>query len=210
MGTRDLNKIMLTGQVEAEPEMRFTAEGEPFTTCYISSARHDADTTSTRERFRLIAWGDPLADRCNELLQGARILVEGRLQTCTADDEDERARFPFEVRVREIFPLGTERGAAASGISPSPAPPVRAPAPSAPPRRPASTRESLAQAAGSPASAAAPLRTVAPAATRAPARPTPPGVPGLRRAVSPAAPDAAMTTKPVPARETLPSADLPI
>ncbi|MFV9507689.1 MAG: single-stranded DNA-binding protein [Oscillochloridaceae bacterium umkhey_bin13] len=121
MGTRDLNKIMLTGQVEAEPEMRFTAEGEPHTIFYLTCAG-SRDTTTT-ERLRLVAWGDPLAERCNDLLQGAKVLVEGRLQRCTADDPAEQARFPLEVRVRECLVI--DPGDAAALLMPaSPRPPA--------------------------------------------------------------------------------------
>lgn len=125
MGTRDLNKIMLTGQVDAEPEMRFTAEGEPRTTFSLTCA--GSRDTTTAERFRLVAWGTPLAERCNDLLPGAKLLVEGRLQRCTADDPAEQARFPFEVRVRECLVI--DPGDAAAMLVPAsprpPAPPTR-------------------------------------------------------------------------------------
>ena len=121
MGTRDLNKIMLTGQVEAEPEMRFPAEGEPHTTFYLTCA--GSRDTTTAERLRLVAWDTPLAERCNDLLQGAKLLVEGRLQRCTADDPAEQARFPVEVRVRECLVI--DPGDAAAMLAPtSPRPPV--------------------------------------------------------------------------------------
>lgn len=145
MGTRDLNKIMLTGQVDAEPEMRFTAEGEPRTTFYLTCA--GSRDTTTAERLRLVAWGTPLAERCNDLLQGAKLLVEGRLQRCTADDPAEQARFPLEVRVRECLVI--DPGDAAAMLAPTsprpPAPPTRtvnppvaphAPAPQPPARAP--------------------------------------------------------------------------
>ena len=134
MGTRDLNKIMLTGQVETEPEMRFTAEGEPRTTFYLTCA--GSRDTTTAERLRLVAWGTPLAERCNDLLQGAKLLVEGRLQRCTADDAAEQARFTFEVRVRECFVI--EPGDAAAMMVPAssrpPTPPTRTMNPPAEPR----------------------------------------------------------------------------
>ncbi len=127
MGTRDLNKIMLTGQVAAEPEMRFTAEGEPRTTFYLTCARTDSRESTTADRFRLVAWGTPLAERCNDLLQDAKILVEGRLQSCTAHNEEERARFPFEVRVRECLVLDPGDAAALMMSAPPrpPSPPAR-------------------------------------------------------------------------------------
>lgn len=125
MGTRDLNKIMLTGQVEAEPEMRFTNTGEARTTFYLICATASTHHAAAFERFRLVAWGQPLAERCNNLLQGTRVLVEGRLQRCTADHADEQARFAFDVLVRECVVIDT--GDTAALMVPVPPPPPTLP-----------------------------------------------------------------------------------
>jgi len=200
MATRDLNKIMLTGHVEAEPAMRFTGDGELFTTFYVSSTRPDVRSTVTNERFRLIAWGEPLAERCGDLSQGAWILVEGRLQTCTADDAHERTRFPFEVRVRKFMLLGPDSAATVmETTSPRPpAPSARAAAPPVAPRpsAPATPGRQLAPPTPSrPSSPAAPIHPVAP--TR-PRMPTPPsaGVADRRPA-----PTAATMTGRLPTRD---------
>ncbi|PDW00938.1 single-stranded DNA-binding protein [Candidatus Chloroploca asiatica] len=122
MGNRDLNKMMLTGQIEAEPEMHFTGAGEPRTTLYVRCAgARDATLT---ERVRLVAWGSPLAERCNDLLPGMQVLVEGQLQRCTADDPAEQARFPLEVRVRSYLVLDPGDAAAAVLVPVSPRPPA--------------------------------------------------------------------------------------
>lgn len=160
MGTRDLNKIMLTGQVAAEPEMRFTAEGEPHTTFYLTCA--DSRESTTAERFRLVAWRAPLAERCNDLLQGAKVLVEGRLQSCTADNEAKRARFPFEVRVRECLVLDPG-DAAAMMVPASPRPPT-------PPTRMVNLPTMPRSSAPHP-----PARPAVPAMPSRPATPRPPG-----------------------------------
>ncbi|NCC35614.1 MAG: hypothetical protein EOM24_26925 [Chloroflexia bacterium] len=122
MGTRDLNKMMLTGQLEAEPTMCFTVAGEPRTTLYVRCAgAHDATLT---ERVRLVAWGSPLAERCNDLLPGTQVLVEGQLQRCTADDPAEQARFPLEVRVHSYLVLDPGDAAAAVLVPVAPRPPA--------------------------------------------------------------------------------------
>lgn len=123
MGTRDFTTIMLTGRVTAEPEMRFTAEGEPRTTFYLS-----CEGRTTTELLRLVAWGTPLAEACNEFIEGTRLFVEGQLQRCSADDANERTRFPLEVRVTSFIPLGPGDDAAMPVRTPTrpPAPPARA------------------------------------------------------------------------------------
>jgi single-stranded DNA-binding protein len=102
MGRKDVNTITVTGQVEAEPEMRFTADGIPHTTFSLVCAQPTPRDPHAIERFRLMAWDEPLAEQCNDLLPGARVLVEGRLQSTTSDDPEDRARCPFEVIVRDL------------------------------------------------------------------------------------------------------------
>ena len=99
--TRDLNTIIITGQMNAEPEMQFTADGEPRTTFYLT-CDGSCDTT-TVEHVRLVAWGSPLAEQCNDLPQGTKLFVEGHLQRCTAEHPVEQARGTVEVRVRNYL-----------------------------------------------------------------------------------------------------------
>lgn len=102
MGRKDVNTITVTGQVEAEPEMRFTADGIPHTTFTLVCAQPTPRDPHAFERFRLVAWDEPLAEQCNDVLPGARVLIEGRLQSTTSDDAEDRARCPFEVIVRDL------------------------------------------------------------------------------------------------------------
>ena len=133
MSRRDITMVTLTGHVEAEPEMRFTADGEPNTTLFLISAQPTSRDQHATERFRLVAWGDPLAEQCNDLLPGTHLLAEGQLQSSTSDDREERARLPYEVVVRELviinsltrIPSKTDRVAPA--IRPASAPASVAP-----------------------------------------------------------------------------------
>lgn len=163
MGTRDLNKMMLTGQIEAEPTMRFTGAGEPRTTLYVRCAgAHDATLT---ERVRLVAWGSPLAERCNDLRPGMQVLVEGQLQRCTADDPAEQARFPLEVRVRSYLVLDPGDAAAAVLVPVAPRPPAPPTRTMAPPPAPPTRTMALPP---------APRSTVPPAPVRPPLPMQPP------------------------------------
>jgi single-stranded DNA-binding protein len=98
---KDLNTIMLTGRVDGEPEMRYTGEGELYTTFYLAGAFGGASDELNRRR--LIAWGEGLARFCNQLLPAVCVLVEGQLQRCTADEPEERTRFPLEIRVCDVI-----------------------------------------------------------------------------------------------------------
>jgi single stranded DNA-binding protein len=90
---RDLNKVMLTGHLGADPEMRFTPQGSAVTTFRVASNRSwksgDGVQHDDTEWFRIVAW-DKLAEICNEYLKkGTRVYIEGRLQTRSwADDRN--------------------------------------------------------------------------------------------------------------------------
>ncbi|HEY3232927.1 MAG TPA: single-stranded DNA-binding protein, partial [Roseiflexaceae bacterium] len=78
--SKDLNKVMITGRLGADPEMRYTAQGSAVTTFRVAAGRSwkDADGTSHDETewFRIVSW-NKLAEVCNEYLQkGDRVYIE--------------------------------------------------------------------------------------------------------------------------------------
>ena len=105
MTHHDLNRIVLTGCIHAEPEMWYTANGEPHTMLMLASVRPGVPDAEQVDLFRLLARGDPLAEVCNELLPHARVLVEGAVQCTTAATADERIRFPYEVLIHQLIAL---------------------------------------------------------------------------------------------------------
>lgn len=134
----DLNRVLLTGRIYEEPDMRYTEDGEPQTTIVLASVRPNAQSTEQVDLFRLLVCGEPLAETCNELPPHTHVLVEGRIQSSTAEAAEERARFPFEVLIHQLILLSSPPnmpGATAASSSPrSPAPaaavrnaPARAP-----------------------------------------------------------------------------------
>lgn len=107
---RDLNKVMLTGHLGADPEMRFTPQGSPVTTFRVASNRSwksgDGVQHDDTEWFRIVAW-DKLAEICNEYLKkGTRVYIEGRLQTRSWDDRNTgEKRYMTEVVAQDMIIL---------------------------------------------------------------------------------------------------------
>ena len=99
MSDHDVNRVVLTGRVDSEPEMRYTPSGEPYTTFFITNVGTSITGTQRTEQFRLLARGDPLAERCGELAPKTRLLVVGYLHYCSSDNEADCIRFPLEVCV---------------------------------------------------------------------------------------------------------------
>jgi single-strand DNA-binding protein len=153
--SKDLNKVMITGRLGADPEMRFTPQGSPVTTFNVASGRtwRSADGTQhdDTEWFRVVAW-DKLAEICNQYLtKGARVYVEGRLQTRKYQDREGVNRQSTEVIATDMIILSSRReddanGYAGASFDEMGAAPARASAPiPAPNRAPSAPRSNAPQ-----------------------------------------------------------------
>jgi single-strand DNA-binding protein len=112
---KELNKVQLTGRLGADPEMRFTAQGHAVTTFRVASNRSwrsaDGEAHEDTEWFRVVAW-NKLAEICNQYLaKGARVYVEGRLQTRQWQDQEGQTRHSTEVIANDMIMLDTRRDA---------------------------------------------------------------------------------------------------
>ncbi len=129
---RDLNKVMLIGRLGADPEMRYTASGSPVTTFRLAVGRQWRDSAGEihdeTEWFNIVAW-NRLAETCNQYLtRGARVYVEGRLQTRSWEDQQSgQTRYRTEVIASDLIMLDSR-----SSREPEDYPPTREP--SRPPR----------------------------------------------------------------------------
>jgi single-strand DNA-binding protein len=110
---KELNKVQLTGRLGADPEMRFTPQGHAVTTFRVASNRSwrstDGEAHEDTEWFRVVAW-NKLAELCNQfLVKGARVYVEGRLQTRQWQDQEGQTRYSTEVIANDMIMLDTRR-----------------------------------------------------------------------------------------------------
>lgn len=106
---RDLNKVQLTGHLGADAAMRYTAHGSAILTFRVASNRSWRTAAGTSredtEWFRVVAW-DQLAVQCHgQLVRGAHVYVEGRLQTRQWADAGGQPRLTAEVVASEVIIL---------------------------------------------------------------------------------------------------------
>src|SRR5262245_54034493 len=117
---KDLNKVMLTGYLGADPEMRYTPQGAAVTTFRVASGRTwksaDGVQHDDTEWFSVVAW-DKLAEICNQYLtKGTRVYVEGRLQTRSWDDKNTgEKRYKTEVIAQDMIILSSRGERAPAG-----------------------------------------------------------------------------------------------
>ena len=113
-----LNKVMIIGNLGADPEMRYTANGNAVTTFNVATSRRFTDNSGERreetEWFRVVTWSR-LAETCAQYLtKGRQVYVEGRMQTRSWEGQDGQKRYTTELIAEDVRFLGGGRNAEAS------------------------------------------------------------------------------------------------
>jgi len=113
-----LNKVMLIGNLGADPEMRYTANGQAVTTFNIAVNRNwtgrDGERREETEWVTVVCW-EKLAETVSQYLQkGRRAYVEGRLQTRSWEGQDGVKRYKTEVVAQTVQFLDRPQGASMS------------------------------------------------------------------------------------------------
>ena len=101
-----LNKVMIIGNLGAEPEMRFSPDGKPVTSFRVATNRvyttPEGERKEETEWFSVVAWGK-LAEQCNQFLSKGRLVyAEGRLRTHSWDDQSGQKRYRTEVIANRV------------------------------------------------------------------------------------------------------------
>ena len=116
---RGINKVILIGNLGSDPEVRYTPNGAPVANFSLATSEswNDRNTGERQERtewHRLVLWSK-LAEIAGQYLKkGAKIYVEGRLQTRSWDDQSGQKRYTTEVVVNDMQMLDS-RGEGGGG-----------------------------------------------------------------------------------------------
>lgn len=101
-----LNKVMLIGNLGADPDMRFTANGNAVATFRIAVSRSwstDGGKGEDTQWFTVVTW-NKLAELVGQHLnKGRRVYAEGRLQTRSWDGPDGQKRYRTEVVAEKVL-----------------------------------------------------------------------------------------------------------
>lgn len=107
-----VNKVILIGRLGADPEIRYTADGQPVATFRIATNEvwvKDGKKQERTEWHRIVAFGR-LAEICGEYLsKGRQVYIEGRLQTRSYEDREGIKRFVTEIVAQNMQMLGGRR-----------------------------------------------------------------------------------------------------
>lgn len=98
-----MNKVILTGRLMKDPDIRYTTSGKSVASFSLAvDRRHSSEQGPTVDFIPCIAW-TKLADWAgNYLSKGSKVLLEGRLQVRSYDGQDGTKRYVTEVIANEI------------------------------------------------------------------------------------------------------------
>ena len=97
-----MNKVILTGNLTRDPEVRYTQSGKAVATFSLAVSRTwkkpgESQSQQLTDYINIVAW-DKSADFCGKyLIKGSRILVEGRIQSRSYEAQDGSKRYVTEV-----------------------------------------------------------------------------------------------------------------
>jgi single-strand DNA-binding protein len=104
-----VNKVLLTGRLTRDPEMRALASGKHVTSFSVATNEYVGNGREKAEYHAVIAW-ERLADISAQYLgKGSMVAVEGRLQTRQWDDEAGKRHWKTEVVAASIEMLSGRR-----------------------------------------------------------------------------------------------------
>ena len=92
-----MNKVMLTGRLTRDPEMRALASGKHVTQFSVATTEYAGNGKERPEFHNIVTW-DRLAEVCGRYLgKGQQVAIEGRLQTRTWDDDNGVRHWKTEI-----------------------------------------------------------------------------------------------------------------
>jgi single-strand DNA-binding protein len=114
-----VNKVILIGNLGADPEVRFTPGGQAVANFRIATSESWQDKNGQKQErtewHRIVVWGK-LAELCGEYLKkGRQCYIEGRLQTREWTDKENKKNYTTEVVANTVQFLGSRDGAGGEG-----------------------------------------------------------------------------------------------
>ena len=108
---RGVNKVILIGNLGADPETRYTTSGSAITTIRLATSESwkDKQTGEMQERteWHRVKFFGRLAEIANEYLKkGRQVYVEGSIRTDKYTDKEGVEKFSTEIIANEMHLLG--------------------------------------------------------------------------------------------------------
>jgi len=103
------NSITLVGNITRDPELRFTPSGQPTATFGLAVNRRwqnkqNNEWEEATSFFDIVCWREMAENASESLSRGARVIVTGRLEQRSWENQEGEKRSKIEVVADEIGP----------------------------------------------------------------------------------------------------------
>ena len=114
-----LNKVLLIGNLGADPELRMTNNGNAVLNMRIACSESYLDRNKVRQErtewMNVIIWGKRAEALAKILSKGQRLYVEGGLRTSSYEDREGVKRYKTEINATNIILFGSRRSSRDDG-----------------------------------------------------------------------------------------------
>jgi single-strand DNA-binding protein len=110
-----VNKVILVGNLGADPETRYLPSGDPVTNLRLATTdtwkdKQSGDRKEATEWHRVVLFRR-LAEIAGQYLKkGSQVYIEGRIRTRKWQDKDGQERYTTEIEAEEMKMLGSRQG----------------------------------------------------------------------------------------------------
>lgn len=120
-----VNKVVLIGNLGADPELRAFSNGDPVCNLRIATTDTWKDKASGEKReateWHRVVLYRKLAEIASQYLRkGAQVYIEGRIRTRKWQDKDGQDRYSTEIEATEMTMLGSKAQTGTTGPSAKP------------------------------------------------------------------------------------------
>lgn len=114
-----LNRVMLLGNLGADPELKMTSGGQSVLKMRLATTESYLDRNKARQErtewHSVVLWGKRAEALGKFLTKGTRLFVEGAIRTSSYDDRDGNKRYKTEVVANNIILAGRGGGGDGGG-----------------------------------------------------------------------------------------------
>jgi len=119
---RGINKVILIGNLGADPETRYMPSGGAVTNLRLATSENwkDKNTGEMQERtewHRVVLFGKLAEIAAEYVRKGSKVYIEGRLQTRKWQDKEGRDNYSTEIVANDMQMLDSRGGGAPPGTS---------------------------------------------------------------------------------------------
>lgn len=110
---RSVNKIILMGNLGADPELKTTKTGKSVATFSLATSNEwrdkEGEVQKSTDFHRVVAW-QKMADHCHQYLKkGSPVYVEGQLHNRTYEDKEKKKHYVNEITADRVNFISTQK-----------------------------------------------------------------------------------------------------